>query len=716
MATFYQHNEAAGSPATPWYQTERMPVSVARADGDDELLGVEGHHHLQGDEGDNTLEGGEGADTLEGGAGSDLLYGGGGDDTYVLRAGDGGTWDVPDYIGESPSHGFDTIRVEGLTPSDVTISVRPFHFDNIHLINNLRLALRADHGTVTYTEISAQNDGSGTDAGQRIERVVFDDGTVWDLTGALTITGTAGLDMMYGSPFDDVISGYEGNDTLAGFNGNDHLKGGEGNDYFDGSEGDDIAEGGGGTDSVFGFAGNDILKGEADNDSLFGGEGADTLDGGAGADGITGGAGDDTYLLRAEDGRTWETPDFISEAIGEGFDTIRIEGVTPADVTFVARPNVQNDLRIALRAGDGTMTYTQVRAVDHGTGYDIGQRFERIMFDDGTIWDLREPLPSTAMDDSGGVVPFNTPVEFESDSLFANDSAPSANDLSLVSVSDVVNGFVSLNADGNPVFTPFGGYSGLASFQYRISDGNVTSTATVNLTVEGPDAVQTGAHGNNKLAGTSGADHLFGRGGNDTLSGVAGNDALDGGEGADMMLGRDGHDSYVVNNVGDVVIEGTNGGTDEVYSSIDYRLGTYVENLTVRGETDGTGNKFDNRITGSGQANALSGGIGRDRLDGSGGDDTLTGGRDSDTFVFKAGFGHDVITDFAIANSYSAIGPMHDLLEFDADLFADPAALFSHCEDTANGLLLSTDAGDTLLIKNVTHAGLQAHPEDFSFV
>jgi Ca2+-binding RTX toxin-like protein len=52
--------------------------------------------------------------------------------------------------------------------------------------------------------------------------------------------------MMYGSPFDDVISGYEGNDTLAGFNGNDHLKGGEGNDYFDSSEGDDIAEGGGG--------------------------------------------------------------------------------------------------------------------------------------------------------------------------------------------------------------------------------------------------------------------------------------------------------------------------------------------------------------------------------------------------------------------------------------------------------------------------------------
>ncbi len=340
---------------------------------------------------------------------------------------------------------------------------------------------------------------------------------------------------------------------------------------------------------------------------------------------------------------------------------------------------------------------------------------ELIKFDDGTVWDLREGLPGAAVDDNGGTVPFNTPMELEAANLLANDSAPGSDPLSLVSVSDAVNGFVTLSEDGNPVFTPFGGYSGPASFQYRASDGSVTSTATVNLTVGEPDAVKTGGPGPDKLAGTSGVDHLFGLDGNDTLSGGAGNDALDGGQGADMMLGRDGHDSYEVDNVGDAVIEGPNGGIDEVHSSIDYMLGTYVENLTLTGETAGTGNKFDNRLTGSDQANALSGGIGRDRLDGGAGDDTLTGGRDSDTFVFKGGFGHDVITDFAVANSYSAIGPSHDILEFDADLFADTAALFSHSQDISDGVLVSTDAGDTLLIKNTTLAGLQAHLEDFHF-
>jgi Ca2+-binding RTX toxin-like protein len=153
-----------------------------------------------------------------------------------------------------------------------------------------------------------------------------------------------------------------------------------------------------------------------------------------------------------------------------------------------------------------------------------------------------------------------------------------------------------------------------------------------------------------------------------------------------------------------------------VRSKVDYTLGTYVENLTLTGETDGTGNKLDNRITGSDQANALSGGIGRDRLDGGAGDDTLTGGRDSDTFVFKAGFGNDVITDFAVANSYSAIGPSHDVLEFGGDVFADSSAFFAASADTNDGVLVTVDADNSLLIRGTTVAQLTAHPEDFQFV
>jgi Ca2+-binding RTX toxin-like protein len=243
-----------------------------------------------------------------------------------------------------------------------------------------------------------------------------------------------------------------------------------------------------------------------------------------------------------------------------------------------------------------------------------------------------------------------------------------------------------------------------------------TSQADVLIGGPGPNAIS-GGDGDDKLLGRAGDYDLDGGEGNDFLSGEGGNDLLTGGAGADLMWGAAGDDTYFVDNSGDRVIEGPNGGTDTVRSTIGYTLGSYVEDLVLDGgDTDGTGNKFDNCVTGSAGHNTLSGMIGRDRLEGGVGDDTLIGGRDSDTFVFKAGFGHDIITDFAIAGSYSAIGPEHDVLEFDRAVFADAAALFAHSHDTAEGVLIAADAGDTLLVKHTTMMKLQAHPEDFHFV
>ena len=49
--------------------------------------------------------------------------------------------------------------------------------------------------------------------------------------------------------------------------------------------------------------------------------------------------------------------------------------------------------------------------------------------------------------------------------------------------------------------------------------------------------------------------YIYGYEGNDTLSGGNGSDLIDGGTGADEMLGWLGHDTYVVDNVGDTIIE-----------------------------------------------------------------------------------------------------------------------------------------------------------------
>ena len=77
------------------------------------------------------------------------------------------------------------------------------------------------------------------------------------------------------------------------------------------------------------------------------------------------------------------------------------------------------------------------------------------------------------------------------------------------------------------------------------------------------------------------------------LIGNSGANRLDGGGGADTMNGGLGDDTYVVDNVGDVVIESSSvGGTDTVESSVTFTLGPTLENLTLTGANaiNGTGN------------------------------------------------------------------------------------------------------------------------------
>ena len=64
--------------------------------------------------------------------------------------------------------------------------------------------------------------------------------------------------------------------------------------------------------------------------------------------------------------------------------------------------------------------------------------------------------------------------------LISNDLG---NNLSLVEVSNPVNGTVSLNEDGNIEFTPDADFSGTAGFDYTVTDGTENSTASVEVIV-----------------------------------------------------------------------------------------------------------------------------------------------------------------------------------------------------------------------------------------
>jgi len=109
-------------------------------------------------------------------------------------------------------------------------------------------------------------------------------------------------------------------------------------------------------------------------------------------------------------------------------------------------------------------------------------------------------------------------------------------------------------------------------------------------------------------------------------------------------IGTGADDSYTVTMLGDVVVEAANGGTDSVYTAMNYTLPTNVEKLylTGTGDLDGTGNAGANYISGTSGNNLLSGldgadtlvaGAGADTLDGGIGADSMDGGDDSDTYL-----------------------------------------------------------------------------------
>jgi hypothetical protein len=195
------------------------------------------------------------------------------------------------------------------------------------------------------------------------------DGTDGATTGADTIFGYGGDDVIRARGGADTIFGGDGNDTIRGQGGADEIDGGEGEDdlrggggadTIDGGEGDDNIRGGNGNDvitdtgvidsddtirgqagddTIDGGAGDDVIFGGSDNDSILGGAGNDTLSGETGVDTLTGGTGADAFVV---DGAT---ADRITDFTASDGDSIQLGA-------FYTR---LEDLRDELDAGGGIL-------------------------------------------------------------------------------------------------------------------------------------------------------------------------------------------------------------------------------------------------------------------------------------------------------------------------------------------------------------------------
>ncbi|MBW4612884.1 MAG: tandem-95 repeat protein [Desmonostoc vinosum HA7617-LM4] len=227
----------------------------------------------------------------------------------------------------------------------------------------------------------------------------------------------------------------------------------------------------------------------------------------------------------------------------------------------------------------------------------------------------------------------NTQITLTSAELLVNDTDVDGGVLSVISVSNAVNGTVALNNSGNVVFTPATNFSGNASFNYTVSDGNggtdlglVTVAVGINFNGTNNNDTLNGTSGNDIINGLNGQDTIYGNAGNDTLVGGNGDDKLYGGTGDDKLYGGTGQDE-LRGEANNDRLEGDNG-DDKLYG--------------------GDGNDI---LSGGRGQDLLLGDAGNDILNGGKNDDTLTGGLDSDIFVLAKAAGRDIITDFNLGQS-----------------------------------------------------------------
>lgn len=100
---------------------------------------------------------------------------------------------------------------------------------------------------------------------------------------------------------------------------------------------------------------------------------------------------------------------------------------------------------------------------------------------------------------------------------------------------------------------------------------------------------------------------------------------------------------------------------------------------------------------GGGGADRIIGNAANNVIIGGAGDDTMTGGGGKDRFVFGAGFGHDMITDF------DATSRLHDVIAIAHDFLGSFSAVKHHASIAGGDVVIMVDAADSITLASVHH-------------
>ncbi len=547
---------------------------------------------LWGDDNANRLQGGEGDDQLWGRGGADTLEGGNGDDLLYGSTG-------ADRL--EGGAGYDVLTYQQ-SEAGVTIS------------------LEDSTSTGGYAE---GDDIAG------IEQIFGSD--YQDV-----LTGDIGPNVLYGIGGDDTLRGKDGEDVLEGGEGADQLDGGAGEDwvsYFESDAGvmvnldDNTAAGGHAQGDVItnvenlagseyrdvltGDNGPNGLRGRGGDDELRGSDGDDVLDGGDGADQLDGGAGVDWVLYLESNASV--TVNLSNNTAAGG----HAQGDTFNNIENVAG-SLYGD---ALTGDDGTNKLYGLDGDDELRGDDGDDVLEGGAGADKLYGGVGKDTASYRSSYIGVTVNLK---QGTLEGGHANgDTLTDIENLAGSVFPDVLVGNDEANRlDGNEGDDELkGGIGNDQLFGNQGDDRLFGEAGSDNLYGDEGDDELHGGDDNDQLFGGNGDDKLYGNEGDDELNGGNGNDLLFGRAGADEMDGGNGIDwvTYEESNAGVTIdlADGTGEGGHAQGDDI-----TNVENLA--------GSDYGDVLKGDNSANILHGLDGDDELLGNGGNDILEGGAGTD--------------------------------------------------------------------------------------
>ena len=583
-----------------------------------------------------------------------------------------------------------------------------------------------------------------------------------------TIEGDYGNDLILGGDGNDTIrAGHvddgsgaipmNDTDTVYGQNGNDIICGMDDNDYLDGGVGDDQLYGGKGSDVLVGGEGNDVLA-AGQWISIIAGPGVgssveegsdDLLIGGAGDDSLFGGAGSNTYVF---------SPGF-------GHDTLHLfEGEAMPPINSSVPIGTKFGENAVLKFGDG-ITASDLSFVVEGNNLRVVVGADSVLIEG--FYSLSLPVVNFSFDDGShlaqGRLPLGVSVQLgASDDIYVGTDAPdkisggAGNDtLSGAGGDDFLSGDAGndqlyggagndtlKNIRGSGDYSIDNSYGGVGDDTYIYRDGGYEyggSTLDRSLIHENPgegnDTLRSNYYNislpdnvenliveglNNQLINGSNYQPIYRQLIGNDLDNViqldpnaSGSEAfdsrkyqlLDGGLGNDTLIGSNGNEIYVVDSLGDIVVESGGNSYDVIRSSISYTLENHPFIEALQLTTVGTTG------TGSSGADTLDGSMatGANTLVGLAGDDTYIIDY-MDTVVEAANGGQDtvIINRLDPANywnpSYTvAEGSNVETYKIGDNIYRNSTLSGSSASETliggiSSGTTLSGGAGNDILI------------------